>query len=207
MARSDSLAVLLPDSSAPPCSVLAYSAALPSEAFLKMFSHGHYRVLGCESKLVSLNEQLDAFQPDLLVLHLQQVNTSILTALQEVKVQRPLPVIVFVDEHQERFTEQVVAAGVHAYITDGLKPDNFDTIVKVARARFVEQGQLLRQLARSETKLAERKLIDRAKGLLMAQQGITEQQAYVRLRKMAMDKGLSMGKLSQNIIDVMTVLD
>lgn len=207
MARSDSLAVLLPDSSAPPCSVLAYSAALPSEAFLTMFSDGHYRVLACESELLTLNDQLDAFQPDLLVLHLRQVNAAILAALEEVKAQRPLPVIMFVDEHQERFTEQVVAAGVHAYITDGLKPNNFDTIVNVARARFVEQGQLLGQLERSQTKLAERKLIDRAKGLLMAQQGITEEQAYVRLRKMAMDKSLPMAKLAQNIIDVMAVLD
>jgi response regulator NasT len=95
----------------------------------------------------------------------------------------------------------------------GLAPERIRPILDVAMARFQHEQTLRQELANTRTELDElsaelkdRKVIDRAKGLLMQRQGLTEQVAYDKLRKAAMDKGLKLAEVAQRMLDVADLL-
>jgi response regulator NasT len=104
-------------------------------------------------------------------------------------------VVVFSEDDSDGPMQQALRAGVSAYVIAGLQPQRLAPVLKVAIARFDQERQLRAQLQDAELKLGERKLIDRAKGLLMDEIGLTEEQAYAHLRKLAMDRG-------QRLVDV-----
>ena len=99
-----------------------------------------------------------------------------------------------------------MAAGVCAYIVAGLAPARIWPILDVAMARFEHEQGLRRELAEARNELKDRKVIDRAKGLLMQHRGLSEQAAYEKLRKAAMDKGLRLGDVAQRMFDVADLL-
>jgi response regulator NasT len=103
--------------------------------------------------------------------------------------------------------ERAVRAGVSAYIVDGLNPARVKPILDVAVARFREYHALRRELEETRTQLADRKQIDRAKGLLMKHRDMDEQQAYHAMRKMAMDRGQRLAEVANNIIAVLELLE
>ena len=88
----------------------------------------------------------------------------------------------------------------------GLSPARIRPILDVAMARFQHEQSLRQELAQARNELQERKVIDRAKGLLMQRQGLTEQAAYEKLRKTAMDRGLKLAEVAQRILDVADLL-
>ena len=99
-----------------------------------------------------------------------------------------------------------IAAGVSAYIVAGLAPDRIRPILDFAMARFQHEQGLRRELAEARSELAGRKVIERAKGLLMQRQGLSEPEAYEKLRRTAMDKGLKIAEVAQRILDVADLL-
>ena len=99
-----------------------------------------------------------------------------------------------------------IAAGVTAYVVAGLAPDRVRPVLDVALARFQHEEGMRRELADARSQRSDRKAIDRAKGLLMQRQGLTEEEAYARLRKAAMDKGLKIAEVAQRILDVADLL-
>jgi response regulator NasT len=123
------------------------------------------------------------------------------------------PIVMFTNDNDTSNARAAVAAGVSAYIVAGLSTERIRPILDVAMARF-EQDQALRaELASAKTEvqdlnteLKNRRIIDRAKGLLMQRQGLSEQAAYEKLRKSAMDKGLKVMDVSQRMLDAMDLL-
>ena len=106
-----------------------------------------------------------------------------------------------------------MAAGVSAYVVAGLQPERIRPIVDVALARFQQEQALRQELAQTQSELSElsvevqnRKVIDRAKGLLMQRQNLSEDAAYARLRKAAMDKNLKIVEVAQRMLDVADLL-
>lgn len=99
-----------------------------------------------------------------------------------------------------------IAAGVTAYVVAGLAPERVKPVLEVAMARFQHEESLRNQLAAARSQLSERKVVERAKGLLMRRNGIGEEEAYARLRKTAMDKGLKLADVAQRIVDVADLL-
>jgi response regulator NasT len=106
-----------------------------------------------------------------------------------------------------------VDAGVSAYIVAGLSAQRIQPILQVAMARFEREQALLQALTSTQNErdalsieLKERKLIDRAKGLLMQRQGLTEDEAFKKMRKTAMDKGLKVAEVAQRMLDVADLL-
>ncbi len=93
-----------------------------------------------------------------------------------------------------------------AYVVAGLAPERIKPVLDVALARFQHGEALRRELADARTQLSDRKLIDRAKGLLMSRQQLSEDEAYARLRKTAMDRGLRVAEVAQRLIDVADML-
>jgi response regulator NasT len=112
----------------------------------------------------------------------------------------------FTNDNDTSHVKDAVAAGVSAYIVAGLSPDRIRPILEVAMARFQHEQALRRELADAKSELHDRKTIDRAKGLLMQRRGLSEQQAYDKLRKSAMDRGLKLGEVAQRILDVADLL-
>ena len=120
----------------------------------------------------------------------------------------------FTNDSDTSHVKDAVAAGVSAYIVAGLAPERIrPPILDVALARFQHEQALRQELAQARSELDElsaelkdRKLIDRAKGLLMQRQGLSEQAAYEKLRKTAMDKGLKLAEVAQRMLDVADLL-
>jgi response regulator NasT len=116
------------------------------------------------------------------------------------------PIVMFTNDEDTTHVKDAVAAGVSAYIVAGLAPERIRPILEVAMARFQHEQELRRELADARSELNDRKLIDRAKGLLMQRQGLSEADAYGKMRKTAMDRGLKLGEVAQRILDVADLL-
>jgi response regulator NasT len=116
------------------------------------------------------------------------------------------PIVLFTDDDDTSHVPDAIAAGVTAYVVAGLAPERVKPVLDVAMARFRHEESLRRELADARTELSDRKVIDRAKGLLMSRQGLSEEAAYARLRKAAMDKGLRLADVAQRILDVSDLL-
>jgi response regulator NasT len=102
--------------------------------------------------------------------------------------------------------DAAMAAGVSAYVVAGLQAERIKPVLNVALARFRQEQKLLTELSDTKLKLAERKVIERAKGLLMAHHQLSEDQAYQKMRSMAMNKNLKISEIAQRILDVEDLL-
>lgn len=140
-------------------------------------------------------------QPDLLILIKNQIDSNVLTQLKTVNEQYPLPIVVFTTSDSSQLIDQVIDSGVSSYIVDGLHENRIISILRTAYVRFNHQQKLLKQLDDLKTSLADRKVIDRAKGLVMKQRQCTEDEAYKLLRTSAMKQNLRLATLANNIIE------
>lgn len=160
-----------------------------------------------------LRERLGQLDPDMVILDAESEARDALEHVVMATRDERRPIVMFTNDSDTSRVGEAVAAGVSAYIVAGLSSERIRPILDVAMARFQHEQGLRQQLAetRSEldlrtAELQERKLIDRAKGLLMQRQTLTEQQAYERLRKAAMDKGLRLAEVAQRMLDVADLL-
>jgi len=160
-----------------------------------------------------LQERLAQLQADLIILDAESDARDMLEHVVMATRDARRPIVMFTNDSDTSNARAAVAAGVSAYIVAGLSPERIRPILDVAMARF-EQDQALRAEladARTEvqdlsTELKNRRVIDRAKGLLMQRQGLSEQAAYEKLRKSAMDKGLKVVDVAQRMLDVVDLL-
>jgi response regulator NasT len=113
----------------------------------------------------------------------------------------------FAEDDDSHTIHQAIKAGVSAYVANGLEGKRVKPIMEVAIARFREYQALRDELAKAKDSLAERKLIDRAKALLIKRQGMNEEQAHQALRKLAMDQGKKLGEVARNLIAIMDILN
>jgi response regulator NasT len=156
-----------------------------------------------------LSQQLTAswlIEPDLIIVAMDKTDLTVLGQLKTIFENYPLPMVVFTQDDLDEGIELAVEAGVNAYIVDGLKKNRIIPILKTACARFAKQQETQKQIEQLRTSLADRKIIDRAKGLIMEQRNCSEDEAYKLLRTSAMKQNLRMAKLSQNIIDAALIL-
>ena len=153
-----------------------------------------------------LGERIAQLQPDMIVVDAESAARDALEHVVMATRDARRPIVMFTNDEDTTHVKDAVAAGVSAYIVAGLAPERIRPILDVAMARFQHEQELRRELADARSELQERKVIDRAKGLLMQRQGLTEQAAYEKLRKTAMDRGLKLGDVAQRILDVADLL-
>jgi response regulator NasT len=178
-------------------------AALLEQALL---DHS-YKVIARLSSAAGLAQQVAKLEPDVIIIDIESPDRDTLEHMASLHRDNPHPVVMFADEGDTSAIERAMRAGVSAYVVDGLNPARVKTIVDVAVARFREFQALRRELEETRTQLADRKQIDRAKGLIMKQRGLDEKQAYNAMRKMAMDRGQRLAEVASNIIAVFDLLD
>ncbi|MDE2477474.1 MAG: ANTAR domain-containing protein, partial [Betaproteobacteria bacterium] len=118
----------------------------------------------------------------------------------------PRPIVLFTDDDDVETARMAVAAGVTAYIVDGLRPGRVRPVIEVALARFAREQGLRAQLDDARRQLVERKTVERAKGLLMKRLRVDEDEAFARLRRLAMEKGLKLAEIAQRLLDAAELL-
>jgi len=116
------------------------------------------------------------------------------------------PVAMFVDNNDEQMMRTAIDAGVSAYVVDGLSKDRVKSILGVAIARFNTFSRMRNELEATRLALAERKTLDRAKGILMTAKGLTEDEAYALLRKTAMDQGRKVIEVANALVTASDLL-
>ena len=153
-----------------------------------------------------LNKRLTELQPDMIIVDAESDARDSLEQVVMATRDERRPIVLFTNDDDTRHVKDAVAAGVCAYIVAGLEPARIRPILDVAMARFEHEQGLRRELADARTELKDRKIIERAKGMLMERQGLSEQVAFEKLRKAAMDKGLRLGDVAQRMLDVAELL-
>ncbi|ASM71825.1 MULTISPECIES: ANTAR domain-containing response regulator [Roseobacteraceae] len=170
-------------------------AALIEESLARA---GQYE-LNTVSDMTRLTAAIAAHNPDIVLIDLDNPSRDSLEELTLASAPLERPVALFVDQSDANLTRIAIEAGVSAYVVDGLRADRLKPIIDAAVARFTLFRQMRTELATTKRALEERKVIDRAKGLLMKAKGIDEQAAYDLLRRAAMDQG-------RKVIDVAEAL-
>ena len=153
-----------------------------------------------------LPDRLAQIQPDMIIVDAESQARDTLEHVVMATRDARRPIVMFTEDNDTSHVRAAIAAGVTAYVVAGLAPERVKPVLDIALARFEHEETMRRELAEARGQLADRKLLDRAKGLLMQRHGIGEPEAYARLRKAAMDKGLKMTEIAQRIIDAADLL-
>ena len=160
-------------------------------------------VLGDETGLARKLAQID---PDIVLIDLESPSRDAMESLAIAAGPLERPVAMFVDKSDEAMIRSAVEAGVSAYVVDGMRQDRIKPVLEAATARFHATARLRTELEATKAALAERKVVDRAKGLLMTSKGCSEEEAYALLRKAAMDQNRKIGDIAQAIVTAAELL-
>lgn len=139
-------------------------------------------------------------EPDVIVIDLGNPNRDMLENMFQLSKAVQRPIAMFVDKSDQASIEAAVDAGVSAYVVDGLKQERVKPILDMAISRFNAFSRMSRELAAVKSELESRKVIDRAKGILMSTRGLSEAAAYALLRKTAMDQNRKIVDIAESLI-------
>ncbi|HVL21998.1 MAG TPA: ANTAR domain-containing protein [Amaricoccus sp.] len=154
----------------------------------------------------SLARRLAALAPDVVLIDLESPDRDVLDALTLASSPVDRPVAMFVDRSDDSVMRAAIEAGVSAYVVGGLSRERVEPVMQAAIARFHVVSRLRAELAATKAALEERKLVDRAKGMLMKAKGISEEEAYGALRRTAMAQGKKVADVAQALITAADLL-
>jgi response regulator NasT len=166
---------------------------------------GHEVTASLTSPLALL-KTIDELKPDVIVIDTESPSRDVLEHLVMMSQHTPRPVVMFASDGTPETIRAATRAGVSAYVVDGLDQDRIKAIVEAAVARFDEYQALRTQLAEANLRLSERRVVEKAKGLLMKRRGLDEDAAHAMLRKMAMDRKLKLVEVAQRVVDAADLL-
>jgi two-component system, response regulator / RNA-binding antiterminator len=151
-------------------------------------------------EIAGLVRRIEEIAPDVIVIDIENPNRDALESLFQVSRSIQRPIAMFVDHSDRGMIEAAVEAGVSAYIVGGLKKERVKPILDMAIIRFRAFAKLRGERDEAKRALGDRKLIDRAKGILMQQRGIDEPAAYDLMRRAAMAENRRMVEIAQSIV-------
>ena len=163
-------------------------------------SDAGHQVVGRIKSEQNLLKAVQKCQPDIIIVDIEAPGRDTLEEMREVSRDQPKPIILFSNKRDGDYIRQAVQAGVSAYVVDGLSRERVMPIVEVAMARFREFEALRRELEETKNQLADRKVVDKAKGILMRQKGLTEEEAYQLLRKTAMNRNVRVAEIARTLL-------
>jgi response regulator NasT len=166
-------------------------------------SDAGYSVIAKINTGEDLAAQVRQHEPDVIIVDLESPDRDTLEHMHTISRDQPRPIVMFAEDEDSNTIHKAIKAGVSAYIVDGLSSKRVKPVMDVAITRFREYQALRDELNRTKISLEERKLLDRAKAVLIKSQGMTEEEAYQAIRKLAMDRGLKLAEAARNVISVM----
>jgi len=170
---------------------------------LREAGHVHLARIDETSHLLA---RIHAFDPDVILIDLENPSGDVLAEMFLVSRAVKRPVAMFVDQSDSASIDAAVDAGVSAYIVGGLRKERIKNILDLCISRFNAFARLQDELERARTALDERKAIDRAKGILMKARDLTEQDAYALLRRTAMNENRKIADVAQSVITAAELL-
>lgn len=173
---SNDLSILVIDENAIRASVI--------EKGLLDAGHTHVTII---HEVFGIARQIERLQPDVIVIDLENPNRDMLESMFQLSRSVKRPIAMFVDRSDQQMIEAAVEAGVSAYVVDGLRQERVKSILDMAISRFNAYSRMARELEDAKSQLEGRKVIDRAKAILMKSRSMTEEEAYALLRKTAMN--------------------
>ena len=165
-----------------------------------------YRIAAELRTPAGLHAEVVRVAPDLIVACSLSPSTELLSALRAVADSQPRPVVIFATDGRRDTIREAVDAGVAAYVVEGWAPERVTPIIEAACARFEAHQSVKRELASTRNKLSERKIIEKAKGIVMQQRGLSENDAYAALRTMAMQQNLPLAEIARRVIALASLL-
>lgn len=160
---------------------------------------GHSRV-SVVHDVHGVGRVIERLQPDVIVIDLENPNRDLLESMFQLSRSVKRPIAMFVDRSDSSMIEAAIDAGVSAYVVDGLRQERVKPILDMAISRFNAFSRMERELAEARSELADRKVIDRAKGILMKSRGISEEEAYKLLRTTAMNQNRKIAEIAQSLV-------
>ena len=158
------------------------------------------------SEMSGLQRRIAELRPDIVIVDLTSPTRDMIEELTLATSPLDRPVAVFADRSDDTMTKAAIEAGVSAYVVDGLRPERIRPVLLAAVARFNMFRRMRDELAETKRALEERKIVDRAKGLLMKARGMSEDEAYAALRKAAMDQGKKIADVAQALVTAADLL-
>jgi len=165
-----------------------------------------YDMLAEVATPAALPKVVEEQRPDVVIIDTESPSRDTLEQLAVMNETAPRPVLMFSNDSDQQLIHAAVSAGVSAYLVEGLEASRLAPILEVALARFAREVQLRQRLAEAENELADRKLIDRAKRLLMDRHKMSEPEAYATLRKRAMDQGVKLAEVARQLVSMTDLL-
>ncbi len=157
-------------------------------------------VVGQARSSLALRDMLKRQDVDVVIASMSSPDRDTLESLRDSTAEQPRAIVMFVDEDGADMASEAVQAGVSAYVVDGFSSRRVRSVLEVAILRFREYQRLRLELDKSKTALADRKLVERAKGILMEQRQLSEADAYTLLRKAAMAQNQKIADIAKSLL-------
>lgn len=149
-----------------------------------------------------LLDLISRLQPDVIIMDCESPDRDTIESLRQVAQTNPKPIVMFVEEEGSAFMHEAIQAGVSAYVIDGLKPKRVRPLIDTAITRFKVMDGLRSELKKTKDDLAARKVIERAKGLLMERQNMSEDEAFSALRGMSQQQSKPLKEVAESVIAI-----
>jgi response regulator NasT len=167
--------------------------------------------LGCQvlavlDAAVELVRRVETLDPDLVIIGADSPSRDTLENIAVMSQSAPRPIVLFTDDPDRERMQRAIRAGVSSYVVAGLARERLQPILDVALARFEADATLRAELDAARGELHSRKRIEKAKGFLMQARGLSEEDAYREMRKMAMDRGVKLAEIAERIIEARQLL-
>ena len=153
-----------------------------------------------------LNAAVERWQPDVIVMDTDSPSRDTFEHIVLAGRDEPRPIVMFTHDGDTEQIRTATKAGVSAYVVGGLESERIRPILEAAMARFEQFRSIRTELAAANLKLSERKMVERAKGVLMKQKGFAEDEAYGFMRKLAMDKNIKLAELAEQLVEAAKLL-
>ena len=165
-----------------------------------------YEVIAHLKDTVNLDTACGKLQPDIVIIDTNSPSRDTLENICVMTMHAPRPIVMFTHDDDKAKIKSATQAGVSAYVVGSIPNERLTPVIDAAVARFEEFKNLRSELQQAKTKLEERKVIEQAKGLLMKQRNLDEDEAYALLRSMAMKKNMKLVNLSEQLMDAAKML-
>jgi response regulator NasT len=165
-----------------------------------------YDVVAELREIHRLPAEVKRLSPDVIIATSEAPSEEMLVTLGAVAASCPRTVIIIAKDGTRELIRKAVDNGVSAYVVDPAAAERLTPIIEAAVARFEVYEAMRKELHGTRAKLSERKLVEKAKGIVMQQRKLSEDEAYGALRKMAMDQNLALGEVARRVIAVAQLL-
>jgi len=156
---------------------------------------------------LNISQIVSTYNPSVILFNTNEPNERLLQIILDVNNACAIPIVLFSDDVDTKVIDKVIKSGVSGYVVNGRESKRIKSIIDIAIARFSEQKLLKDELEKTKSKLEERKLMDRAKGILMKTRGLSEDESYHTLRKLAMNRNIAISEMAKNVISMVELLE